>query len=125
MPRKNVSPHATMRVMQEVTLPELLKRARGVRSMREMARQAGIAVTSIKALEDGETRLPSPDTMPCLSRAYGVPLDSLALAAYGALYEEVPAGADDTALSEDGSPPDSNAAWPTRGTKLRHASALT
>ena len=124
MGKKNVSPRATMRIMQEVTLPELLKRARSDRSMREVARQAGLAHTSIKALEDGDTKLPSPETLPLLAQAYGLSLDELALAAYGLLFEDVPAGADDTALSEDGSPPDSNAAW-RHGTRLRHASALT
>lgn len=126
MSPKNVSQRATMRVMQEVTLPELLRRHRGDRSLREMARLAGISVTSIKALEDGGTALPAKTTMPLLSRAYGIELDDLALAAYGLLFEDVPAGADVTPTLEDGAPPESNSvAWTRHGSKSRLASALT
>lgn len=126
MPKNSVQHRGTMRVMQEVPLSDLLRRHRGERSMREMARLTGISVNAIKALEDGDTALPAKTTMPLLARAYGVALDDLALAAYGLLFEDVPTGVDDTPDLDDGAPPESNAAaWRPPGRRQRLASALT
>lgn len=85
---KNVSTRSTLRVMVQVSLSELLKRARGDRSLREMARRTGLAVSNVKLLEEGGIALPSRDTLAALAAAYDVPYEDLARAAYGAYYEE-------------------------------------
>jgi hypothetical protein len=76
--------------MRKVSLAELLRRQRGSRSLREMARLTGLSVTSIKAQEDGATQLPALETLHLLGRAYDIEVESLALAAYGAYYEPDP-----------------------------------
>lgn len=53
-----------------------------------MARGTGLAVTTIKALEDERIALPSRDTLGVVADAYGVPYEDLARAAYGTYYEE-------------------------------------
>lgn len=78
-------------------MSELLTRARGKRSLREMARLTGLGVMTIKRLEDGDTALPTKDNMTVLSEVYRVPLDDLARAAYGVLFEEVVEEVPDTA----------------------------
>ena len=91
MPTKIVSQYGTLRVMKQISLAELLRRRRGTRSLREMARTTGLSVVSIKALEDGATVLPKPDTLPLLADAYGIDEDNLARAAYGLYFEAEPA----------------------------------
>ena len=90
--------------MVQVSLPELLKRARGDRSLREMARRTGLAVNTIKVLEDGGIALPSRDTLSAVADAYGVAYEDLARAAYGAYYEEdlnrLPASATPPSMKE-------------------------
>lgn len=85
---KNVQHSDTLRVMRQVSLSELLHRARGERSLREMARRCGLAVTTIKLLEENGIALPSRETMSILADAYGLPPDDLAKAAYGRYFEE-------------------------------------
>lgn len=76
--------------MVQVTLPELLKRARDDQhvSLREMARRTGLAVNTVKVLEDGGIMLPSRDTLAAVADAYGLAYEDLARAAYGTYYEE-------------------------------------
>lgn len=89
MSNKIVRPHDTLKTMRQVSLPEVLKRARGPkRSLREMARETGLAVSAIKCLEDGATAVPKRETVPLLSAAYGVDEDVIVRAAYGLYFEE-------------------------------------
>jgi transcriptional regulator with XRE-family HTH domain len=74
--------------MKQVSLAALLRRHRGTRSLREMARLTGLSVVAIKALEDGDTLLPRQDTLPLLSAAYGIDEESLARAVYGLYFED-------------------------------------
>ena len=119
MTRKTVNRRATLRVMRQISLSELLKRARPPRSLREMARQTGLSVTTIKRLEDGEIDLPTQETMPLLAAAYGLPLDDLARAAYGSLFEPSP-DADAASPTDAASPADtSGEEWQKPGPRLR------
>lgn len=74
--------------MRQVTLSELLQRARGEKPLREMARRTGLAVTTIKALEEERIALPSRETLAVVAEAYGLSYEDLARAAYGCHYEE-------------------------------------
>lgn len=90
MGSKNVPERSTLPVMSRlVSLGEILRRARGSRSLREMARQTGLAVNTVRLLEADETALPSRDTLLLLAAAYGVAQDVLARAAYGTYFEKV------------------------------------
>lgn len=114
-------------VMQEVSLQDLLKRARNGRSYSEMARLCGngLSIMTIQRIETAFVELPNRATMRALSIGYGIPLDTLALAAYGVLFEEVPEGSDDTApLQNDSAPADDRTAWTNPGRAPRRASAL-
>ena len=124
MAEKKLDKRGKVIAMREITLPERLRRARDGRSYSEMARRCGLAVATVHRIETGTSDIPSRATLEALARGYRVSIDDLARAAYGLLFETDPAGADDTAPSENGSPPDSNAAW-RHGTRQRHASALT
>ena len=109
MAAKFVNKHGTLRIMQEVTLPQLLIRARGDhRSLREMARICECSPMTLHNIEAGKVALPNRETLQMLSVGYGIPLDTLALAAYGVLFEEVPEGSDDTRHLETAAPADSN-----------------
>lgn len=90
MSAKNVTGRVRLMAMQEVALSELLIRARGQRSLREMARRCGLSAMTIHRGEAGTIGLPSQSTLVALSQGYDVPLDVLARAAYGVYYEEVP-----------------------------------
>jgi hypothetical protein len=90
MEAKKHSARGKIRPMQEVTLPEVLKEARGKRSYNEMGRLCKLPVATIHRVETGAVALPNRDTLEALSRGYGVDLDRLALVAYGRVFEEVP-----------------------------------
>lgn len=110
--------------MSDTNLREQLTKARGSRSLSEIARSCGVSNATLSRIEAGLIDVPGRDTLAAISTGYGLPLEYLAQLVYCGAANVDPAGADDTALSEDGSPPDSNAAW-RHGTRLRHASALT
>lgn len=77
-------------VIQEVTLQEVLTSRRGRRSYSEMGRLCGLSAMTVSRIETGAVALPNRDTLEALSRGYGVAKDTLARAAYGCLFEEVP-----------------------------------
>lgn len=94
MTSKNVQERGTLRVMRQVGLPELLRRARFDSigeprwSLRESARRTGLAVNTVKLIEQGDTALPSRDVLALLADAYELDLDDMARAAYGTYFEE-------------------------------------
>lgn len=88
MVAKKVQGHGTLKTMRQVPLSEVLSRARGERSLREMARRAGLAVNAIKCLEDGDTSVPKRETVPALAAAYAVEEDVIVRSAFGLYFEE-------------------------------------
>lgn len=75
--------------MRRVLLSELLRKKRGSISLREMARACSLSAPSLLRIETGETTHPEDDTLTALSEAYGIPRETLALAAYGEYFEEI------------------------------------
>lgn len=90
---KNSKTSDKLRVMRPVTLQDLLERARDGRSYSEMARRCGLPVMTIHRTHNREGALPSQSTLAAMAMGYRIPLEELALAAYGAYYEEVENGA--------------------------------
>ena len=111
--------------MSETSLREQLTKARGTRSLSEIARNCGVSNATLSRIEAGLIEVPGRETLAAISAGYGLPLEWLAQLVYCGAATSDPEASDDTALLEDGSPPDPNAAWPTHGTRLKHASALT
>jgi transcriptional regulator with XRE-family HTH domain len=60
-------------------LGELLRAARGDRSMVEVAAQAGISVETLRKIETGRIPTPAFFTVVAIARAVDVPLDALDL----------------------------------------------
>ena len=91
MSNARVPKRGTLRVMRPVGLPELLKRRRAElndMSLREAARRAGLAVMTLRHIEEGDTKLPSRDYITALAEAYEIDEETIALAAYGLYFVE-------------------------------------
>lgn len=90
MRNSRVPKHGTLRVMRAVGLPELLKRRRAELdiSLREAARRSGLAVMTLRHIEEGDTKLPSREYITALAEAYEIEEEDIALAAYGLYFEE-------------------------------------
>jgi hypothetical protein len=89
---------------RQVLLPELLIRARGERSLREMARQTGLGVADIKDFEDGVKGPPTLATFWKLVEGYDLNPEEMARAVYGQLWKPEPVS--DTTAREPITKPD-------------------
>jgi transcriptional regulator with XRE-family HTH domain len=85
-----------MKSLKQVRLGELLQRRRKELGygLREMARICEMQPMTLLRIEDGTVARPTEDTLTTLSQGYGLPRQTLALAAYGEYYEETGSSTD-------------------------------
>lgn len=80
--------------MSETTLGTELKKARGLRTLREMERLTGVDFSLLSRIEHGKVAMPNRETLTAISSGYGLPLEYLAQLVYcgkGAVGDPVPA----------------------------------
>lgn len=69
-------------VMSDTTLGAELHKARGTKSLSEIARDCGVSVATLSRIEAGAIETPSRETLAAISRGYDLPLEMLAQLVY-------------------------------------------
>lgn len=75
-------------VMRETSLGQELRKRRGTRSLRDLAKETGLSHATLSRIEADLIELPSRDTLDAISRGYGLPLEMLAQLVYLGRREE-------------------------------------